>query len=496
MRAHAAQRGPSSRRICALLGVALFLVSLPPPSPGQPARVYVRRIEFAGVTHSNDEVLRRELLQLESTYLNSVALERSLARLERLPFVSSATARLQPVGKAGDLVDVVIEIVEAPARRYGIGGAYTAALRGRLNGYYVDENLGGTGRRFEIRAEGNELFFAGEIGYVQPYARPTGVSRTIAASARRFDRLTVDSSSLDAELRSVRLEYSYRVGDAGDEPFAARPLEGSADLRGTRLAFGVEVGRAKLAAGPETPAQLKSWIAAADADADPSRTAFTTADFTLRWRSDTRDAATFATRGGERTVAVRATLPGSDVRYWRIDYDAARYWALGPRWTAGLTTRLGIAGALDEELPSAPPYLNRLAGGPATVRGYRDGTLGPRDSAARPYGGDLLVAAQAEWLTPWPRRFEERLRTGFFYDVGNVFSADDTAFADETGAPLDYGFDATELRQSIGIVARIRIPLGMLAVSYALPLDARRHAASPFARDDLERLQLTIGVDF
>jgi outer membrane protein assembly factor BamA len=77
------------------------------------------------------------------------------------------------------------------------------------------------------------------------------------------------------------------------------------------------------------------------------------------------------------------------------------------------------------------------------------------------------VAAQAEWLTPWPKRWEERARAGFFYDVGNVFSTGDTVFADDAGAPLDYGFDAAELRQSVGLVAHFRIPLGVISVSYA-----------------------------
>jgi outer membrane protein assembly factor BamA len=107
----------------------------------------------------------------------------------------------------------------------------------------------------------------------------------------------------------------------------------------------------------------------------------------------------------------------------------------------------------------------------------------------------LLVAAQAEWLTPWPKRWEERVRTGFFCDVGNVFSTGDTVFADDAGAPLDFGFDATELRQSVGLVARFRIPLGVIGVSYALALDAQRRG-NRFRDDDVERLQLTVSFDF
>lgn len=492
----------ASRRTIAWLAVAVIALSSAAPLLGQSARVYVRRIEFIGVSHVNDEVLRRELLQLEGTYLNTVALDRSLARLEGLPYVASASATLRPVDGNLELVDVEIRIVEAPARRYGVGGAYSGALRARLHGFYIDENVLGTGQRLELRAEGNELFFDGEVSHTDPYAHLAGVSRTIALAARRIDRLTVDSSSLDTELRGARLEYAYRVAEpAGDFDRGASAVSLEPEgRRGTWLAFGVEVNDVDVAAGAAASEQLRRFIAAAGGPAAanaPLAASFETADFLLRWADDTRAAGTFPASGREQTLALRSTLPGSDVRYYRADYGATRYWSLTERWTATLATRVGIGGSYgSDELPSLPPYLNWLAGGPGTVRGYRDGTLGPRDSAGRPYGGDLLVAAQVEWLTPWPRRWQERVRTGFFYDVGNVFSVGDTVFADDSGQPLDYGFDLSDLRQSVGLVARVRIPLGILSVSYARPLDDRRHAASRFRRDEVERLQLTIGVDF
>ena len=490
------------RRRITWLAVALIAALPAGPSAGQSSRVYVRRIEFSGVSHVNDEVLRRELLQLEGAYLNTVALDRSLARLERLRHVASAVATLRPVDGNLELVDVEIRIVEAPARRYGVGGAYSGALRARVHGYFVDENVVGTGQRLALRAEGNELFFAGEISHTNPYARLSGVSRTVALAARRIDRLTVDSSSLDADVRSARLEYAYRVAEPRDElaqDVGALSLEPER-RRGAWLAFGIEINEVDVAAGTAASDQLRRWVSAAggtSALAAPLSASFETADFLMRWANDTRESGTFPTNGREQTLALLATLPGSDVRYYRIDYGATRHWPIVDRWTATLTTRAAIGGSYGSgEPPSLPPYMNWLAGGPGTVRGYRDGTLGPRDTSGRPYGGDLLVAAQVEWLTPWPRRWEQRVRTGFFYDVGNVFSVGDTVFADDTGTRLDYGFDASELRQSVGVVARFRIPLGVLSVSYALPLDARRHSASAFRRDDVEELQLTIGVDF
>jgi outer membrane protein assembly factor BamA len=98
-------------------------------------------------------------------------------------------------------------------------------------------------------------------------------------------------------------------------------------------------------------------------------------------------------------------------------------------------------------------------------------------------------------MAAWPPRWRDRLRVGFFYDVGNVFSTEGVQFADERGAPLDYGFGWSELRNSIGAAVHVRVPLGLLRVSYGRPLDARE-SASVFHRDEVERLQLSLGVAF
>src|SRR5690606_2090413 len=52
--------------------------------PGK--RVYVRRINLTGNTRTRDEVLRREMRQLESSWYGAEKINRSKQRLERLQF--------------------------------------------------------------------------------------------------------------------------------------------------------------------------------------------------------------------------------------------------------------------------------------------------------------------------------------------------------------------------------------------------------------------------
>lgn len=441
-------------------------------------RIYVRRIEFHGVTRTNDEVLRRELRQLEGTFLNPAALDESRIHLERLPSVAGATLLVVPVPESENVVDVIVTITEEPTRRYGVGGGYASSLSTSVHGYFINDNLFGSGQQLSIAADASELGSTAEASHTNPYAFDAGVSRTIGLLSRRADQLTTDTSSIDAKLFEGRLEYGYAI----------------APEQSVRL--GVALRDTSLRSGDDTSTQLTSWIAA---NGEPVVTdgALSTdldeLDLTFRWRADTRNRQSFPDEGLEQALDVRAALPASEVEYFTLRYDATRYWTVGRRWTASVHGVTAFGDSLGETT-ALPPYLNWFAGGPGTVRGYRG--LGPKDSLGNPYGGNLLVAGQLDFKTAWPRRWSAWMRSGFFVDVGNVYSTDETAFFDGSGQRVDYGFSASELRASAGIAADLLLPFGTVRLSYAVPLNSSDGNGDTMLSDRVERFQVSFGVDF
>ena len=441
-------------------------------------RIYVRRIEFRGVTRTNDEVLRRELRQIEGTFVNPAAVEESRVHLERLPSVERATIAIAEVPDADNAVDVIVTITEEPTRRYGVGGGYASSLGTSVHGYFVNDNLFGSGQQVSLAMDVSELGSIGEVSHTNPYAFDAGVSRTVGLTSRDVEQLTVDTSTIDAELLEGRWEYGWAIA------------------RQQSVGLGLALRSASLAAGPDTSAQLTNWIAA---NGEPSVTGgapstdLTELDLLFRWRHDTRNHDGFPDQGIVQSVDARVALPASDVEYFNMRYDATRYWTVGRSWTASAH---GVAGFGDSlgETTALPPYLNWFAGGPTTVRGYRG--LGPRDSLGNPYGGNLLVAAQLELKTPWPRRWAARMRSGFFVDAGNVYSTDGTAFFDAGGQLIDHGFSASELRASAGIAADVLMAFGTVRLSYAVPLNPSDGNGDAALRDRTEELQISFGVDF
>ena len=74
------------------------------------SRVYVRRINFKGISEIDDEVLRREMRQMEGSYLSNLLIDRSKVRLQRLPYVERVEVENTPVPGSPDLVDVDFDI--------------------------------------------------------------------------------------------------------------------------------------------------------------------------------------------------------------------------------------------------------------------------------------------------------------------------------------------------------------------------------------------------
>jgi outer membrane protein insertion porin family len=447
-------------------------------------RVYVRRINFNGTSSVNDEVFRREMRQFEGGYLSNSRLERSKIRLQRLPYVEKVEETTNPVPGTPDLVDLDFDITEGLPGQFGGGVGYSESQKLILNGSFIHTNFMGSGNRVQADINTGQFRTVYSFAYTDPYTTINEVSRTISLAYRDITQFTSEASDFSTKTWSASVEYSYPLTEF------------------QRLIFGGTWQSAELLSDSFSSRQAQEWVRN---NGDPETsfvpggaiytTDFNTLEFLAGWVFDSRNRALFADRGARHRLVANTTIPGSDVEYFTLNYNFQQYWPLN-RWATMLfNVDLGYGASLGDTT-SLPPYKNYFGGGPDTVRGFRENELGPKDDFGNPYGGDMLVAGQAELLLPIPEKWESKARFSMFFDIGNVFSVGDVVFYDKTGVnPIEYDFDAGELKQSVGIAAQWLAPLGLFRFSYAFPLNAEDGTDTLYG-DETERFQFSIGGAF
>lgn len=480
--------------------------------PGE--RVYVRDIIFSGTQSVDDEVFRREMRQMESAWLSNTAVERSQQRIARLPFVENAEFETVPVAGSSDMVDIEFDIEEGLPGQFGGGLGFSQVFGLSLNGNFTHANFLGRGERVQLDINGGEFSKVYSISHTNPYATPDAVSRTIGLNYTDTTRLSIASSSFASEILAASLNYGWPLSEF------------------SRVNFGVTLSDNELQANAGGSTQSLDWVRlngnsfdVTNANRGPcggegietlfdgSRTVdicgteFRALELTAGWVFDSRDRLIFPTRGIRQRLSLNMTVPGSDVEYYVARYDMS---ALRPLWgnfILGWNLQLAYGEDIGETT-ALPPYRNFFAGGPDSVRGFRQSRLGPLDSIGNAYGGNMLTVSQLSLYVPTPEKLASSARVSLFWDVGNVFSTNSTVFRDfstEVGVPgavRDFDFSVDALRQSAGIAVEWLAPLGTFRFSYATPFNVEDAVRDPDTGailrrgDDLERFQFSIGRSF
>jgi len=448
------------------------------------SRVYVRRINFGGVDQIDDDVLRREMRQIEGAYLSNRLIDRSKIRLQRLPYVESVEVENVPVDGSPDLVDVDFDITYRMPGQFSGGLGYSDSQKLMLNGSIVHTNFLGTGQRVALNANSGRFSTFYSLSHTEPYTTKNGISRTVGVNFRDITQFTSASSDFSTTSYGASLEYGMPITELQS------------------ISLGLAYNSSELLSSTNSTQQAQEWVAN---NGNPFLTdtangvaffgtEFDALELIVGWIYDSRNRALFADRGSRQQLFLGYALPGSEVEYVTARYNYTKYVPLFGQWTIRFNAELGYGVALGETT-ALPPYKQMYGGGPESIRGYKESFMGPRDSFGNPYGGNVLVASQLELIIPLPDKFRSQARASFFYDMGNVFNTGEVSFTDKLGSPVEYKPDFDELRTSVGIAVQWLAPLGLFRFSYAFPLN-EFNGNDRFYGDQLERFQFSIGQAF
>jgi outer membrane protein insertion porin family len=455
-------------------------------------RVYVRNITFSGSNRINDEVLRREMRQLEGGWLSNTSLERSKQRVQRLPYVKDVKFETTPVAGSPDLVDVDFKVEEGPSAQLGGGIGYSETYKFQLNGSYTDANFLGTGQRIAVELNGGAFSKVYSLSHTNPYTSIDGVSRTESLTYRDVTQFVSSSSNFSSKTVSGGVTFDYplteyqylRVGGTVDSSQLLTNSLGSA-LQAQQWVQQNGHSYQRIAHQDQTNNEYVFY-----------GTNFKAAEALLGWGWDTRNRTLFADRGMRQTVSLSTTIPGSDVQYWVGNYSFLQYVPIYGPVTYSFSFTLDYGAPLGKTT-ALPPYRNYFAGGPDDIRGYRESRLGPKDQFGNPYGGNMKVVNRNEIILPMPSKWRSTARVSLFFDMGNVFSTSNLKFyGPDLVSPANYNFSFNDLKRSAGVSVQWLAPLGLFRFSLGVPLNAKRSNLTNSFGDETEVFQFSIGQAF
>jgi len=482
---------PQNNEANRIVNLTLFV------DPG--SRVYVRHINFTGTTRSDDESLRREMRQLEGAWLSNVALERSKQRLQRLAFVESVEQSTEQVPGSPDLVDVNFAVKERPSATIGGGIGYSAAQKLVLNGNLSDSNFFGGGDFVSLNVDSGAYNKIYSFTETDPYRSVDGLSRTLSLSYRDSTQFVSESSSFSSKNIALGLTYGYPITEF--QSISAGLSLQRIDLLTFAASSAEQAVNWVRSNGHSYAGESVSTFIEPDGTTITSSTAlagtqYSTVELTAGWQYDSRNRALFADRGLRSAVSFVMVPPGLGVRYWVGSYQFSGYLPLWRKFVLSEVIQVAYGKGLGGTT-GLPPYKRFYAGGPDTVRGYTEDTLGPVDSNGNPYGGNMLTVARTELVLPMPAKWQTSARVSVFYDMGNVFSNDGTKFyGEDLQTPINYNFSYHALRDSTGLSVQWLAPsLGIFRFSYGIALNASRGNSIDFP-DSTEGFQFSVGQSF
>ena len=424
--------------------------------PGR--RVYVRKVNISGNTKTRDEVIRREVRQLEGAWYDGPRIERSKVRIRRLGyFEPDINIETPPVPGAPDQIDLEITVTEKSTGNLLAGIGYSSSEGLVFSASVAQQNVLGTGNALQLTLNTSKVNRNLSFLLTEPYWTVDGVSRTLEVYQRKTDPTGLAISQYSTDTIGGAIGFGVPITESDT------------------VNFGFRFERTDLGLFADSPRIYYDFV---NEFGNPTNSFIASTG----WARDTRDDILYPTRGRLQSVYAEIGLPPGDIRYYKAQYVHQLFWPVYGNFVLMLRGELGYADGYSNK--SLPFYKALYAGGVGSVRGFEASSLGPRDEFGNVLGGKEKIVGNAEVFYPILKG-DKSVRGSVFFDVGRVRKAPQTS---STTVPVEQG-DAEEFKYSTGVGVAWNSPVGPLKFSYAIPLNEK-------PGDRVQKFQFQVGSVF
>ena len=457
--------------------------------PGR--KVYVNQINITGNNKTRDEVVRRELRQMEAAPYDTSKLQRSKERVELLGYFDNVQFDAKPVEGSPDQVDVNMSVQERSTGSLDLSAGWVQDTGMVLSAGVSQDNLFGTGKSASARVSRSKTTVNGSLSFTDPYFTPDGVSLGYDVYGKSYDPRKASSSAKQYKTTTagagIRMGIPVTEYDRVNLGLAAEHLTVNT-YKGAPKRYADFINQ--YGKGTDGVGSFKGWLYKG----------------TIGWGRNKTDSALWPTRGYMTGINGEIALPGSDLQYYTLTHNQTWFFPLTKDFTLMLGGEVGVGNGYGKT-KTMPFFENFYGGGLGSVRGFESGTLGPKvyDEYGEKisYGGNKKANVSAELLFPMPGIKDSRsVRLSLFADAGSVWDgktyndSSSNTYYTNNAAQNPYGLGKThkstfkeELRYSAGAAVTWLSPLGPMKFSYAYPLKKKDS-------DEIQRFQFQLGTTF
>lgn len=416
--------------------------------PGR--RVNVRRINVVGNTRTRDQVIRREMRQMESSWYDGDKINKSRSRVDKLGYFDEVNLETPAVVGTTDQVDIDVKVKEKPTGNLMLGAGFSSSEKLVLSGAVQQQNLFGSGKHVGVQVSTSKSNKVYSLSHTDPYHTIDGVSRGFDVYTRSTDTSSLAVGAFGADAIGGGVRYGIPIGEDDS------------------IQLGLAADRTTLKVDANSPWRYRNYVTSFGATN-------TSVLGTFGWANDKRDSLLYPTAGSYQRAVLELALPGSTSTYYRSTYQYQTFLPLAKRVSLMLNGE--VSGAKTFGNKELPFFKNYYAGGIGSVRGFESSSLGPRDVAGEVLGGNSRLIGNAELFVPMPGvGLDKSVRLSAFVDAGNVWGY---------GTKLSLG----DMRYSGGIALSWNSPVGPLKFSLAKPLNKK-------PEDKTEVIQFQMGSVF
>ncbi len=412
-------------------------------------RAYVRRINIVGNNRTRDQIVRREFRQTESSWYDGEKIRLSRDRVNRLGYFKDVEIDTQEVPSSQDQVDLNVNVVEKPTGMLTLGAGFSSAEKVTLSFGIQQDNVFGSGHNLGLQISTSKFNQYYVINTTDPYFTEDGVSRTFELYHRSQKPYVEQGGNYRMITSGLGVRFGLPFSEL-DRFFVGTAAERTELVPGTNM-LGVH-------------AQLCQQFGCAAQNVP----------ITAGWAKDSRDSYLNPNSGKFIRFNTEVGAIG-DARYAKMGGQFQQYFPITKQYTFAFNADLGTGKGLNGQ--TLPFYKNYYSGGLGSVRGFEQGTLGPRDITGPVIGGAKKITLNTEFLMPFPGAGNDRsLRLYGFYDMGNVYGEFQKV-------------DLSMLRSAYGVGLSWVSPMGPLRFAWARPVRT-------FPGDRIQQLQFQIGTSF